>query len=158
MMAGSRRSSGKCPDRINSQTHQVPLRTDPKESNPMSFQRPFAVILIVALLLSTGCASKGRVAVGTPNEPTYGQVKPGDTVTVETPDGKRVRLVVEQISPSAQAFDAHHVVRIPAPGGRQAGTVARPVKVDHFFLAVECCDDSRASARQRLFDDRCGVR
>jgi hypothetical protein len=63
----------------------------------MSFQRSLAVILIAGLLLSPGCASKGGVAVGTPNEPTYGQVKRGDTVMVEMPDGKRVRFVVEQI-------------------------------------------------------------
>ena len=37
------------------------------------------------------------VRVATPAEPTYGQVKAGDTVIVQTPDGKRWRFVVEQI-------------------------------------------------------------
>jgi hypothetical protein len=63
----------------------------------MSFRRTVAVVLISALLLSTGCTSMQRIRVAAPNEPTYGQVQPGDTVIVQKPDGKRWRFVVEQI-------------------------------------------------------------
>ena len=65
--------------------------------NAMSVQRAVAVVLIGALLLTTGCTSMRPVRVATPAEPTYGQVKPGDTVMVQTPDGERWRFVVEQI-------------------------------------------------------------
>ena len=63
----------------------------------MSIQRPVAVVLMGALLLATGCTSMRPVRVATPAEPTYGQVQPGDTVMVQTPDGERWRFVVEQI-------------------------------------------------------------
>ena len=57
----------------------------------MSIQRPVDVVLIGALLLSMGCTSMRPVRVATPAEPTYGQVQPGDTVMVRTPDGERWR-------------------------------------------------------------------
>ena len=63
----------------------------------MSMQRPAAVVLMSALLLSTGCTSMRQIRVATPAEPMYGQVQPGDTVMVQTPDGERWRFVVEQI-------------------------------------------------------------
>jgi hypothetical protein len=63
----------------------------------MSFQRPLAVILMVGLLVPTGCTSMRPVRMAAPAEPTYGQVQPGDTVMVRTPDGERWRFVVEQI-------------------------------------------------------------
>ena len=63
----------------------------------MIIQRPVAVVVMGALLLATGCTSMRPVRVATPAEPTYGQVQPGDTVMVQTPDGERWRFVVEQI-------------------------------------------------------------
>ena len=65
--------------------------------NAMSLQRPIAVVLMGAVLLSTGCTSMRQVRVAAPAEPTYGQVQPGDTVMVRTPDGERWRFEVEQI-------------------------------------------------------------
>ena len=65
--------------------------------NAMSLQRPIAVVLMGALLLSTGCTSMRQVRVAAPAEPTYGQVQPGDTVMVQTPDGERWRFMVDQI-------------------------------------------------------------
>jgi len=63
----------------------------------MSIQRPVAVVLIGALLLSVGCTSMRPVRVAAPAEPTYGQVQPGDTVMVQKADGGRSRFVVEQL-------------------------------------------------------------
>ena len=63
----------------------------------MSIQRPVNGVLIGALVLSMGCTSMRPVRVAAPAEPTYGQVQPGDTVMVRTPDGERWRFEVEQI-------------------------------------------------------------
>ena len=63
----------------------------------INVHRVVAIVLIAAQLLSTGCTSMRPVRVATPAAPTYGEVKPGDTVMVQTPDGERSRFVVEQI-------------------------------------------------------------
>ena len=63
----------------------------------MPLQRPVAIVLTGALLLSMGCTSMRQVRVAAPAAPTYGQVQSGDTVMVQTPDGDRWRFVVEQI-------------------------------------------------------------
>ena len=73
------------------------IANQPGSLNAMSIQRTVAVVLIGAMLLSAGCTSMRRIRVATPAEPTYGQVQPGDTVMVQTPDGERWRFVVEQI-------------------------------------------------------------
>jgi hypothetical protein len=62
-----------------------------------TLQRPVIVVLIGALLLSTGCTSMRPVRVAAPAQPTYGQVQPGDTVIIRSPDGERWRFEVEQI-------------------------------------------------------------
>ena len=73
------------------------IANQPGILDAMSIQRPVAVVLIGALLLSMGCTSMRPVRVATPAAPTYGQVQPDDTVMVQTPDGERWRFVVEQI-------------------------------------------------------------
>ena len=99
----------------------------------MSFHRRIAVVLIFVLLLSTGCTSMRRIGVATPNEPTYGQVKPGDTVMVQKPDGERWRFVVEQIDGDAiiarggtrfPRQDIVHLWRRSFSGPKTAGLIA----------------------------------
>ena len=63
----------------------------------MNLQQPVAIVLIGALLLSTGCTSTLPVRVATPAEPTFGQVQPSRAVMAQTPDAERWRFVVEQI-------------------------------------------------------------
>ena len=62
----------------------------------MGLRRSVSVILIGTLLPLTGCSSTTPIRLATPAQPTW-DVKPGDTVTVQTPDGERWRFKVEQI-------------------------------------------------------------
>ena len=99
----------------------------------MSIQRLMAVVLIGVLVLTTGCTSMRPVRVPTPPEPTYGQVQPGDTVMVQTPDAKRWRFVVEQIdgdtiiARDGTRFPPENIVRVwrrSFSGPKTAGLIA----------------------------------
>ena len=100
----------------------------------MTLQRPVAVVLVGALLLSsTACTSMRPVRVATPNGPTYEQVKPGDNVMVQTRDGERWRFVVEQIdgetivARGGTRFPRENVVRLwrrSFSGPKTAGLIA----------------------------------
>lgn len=88
------------------------------KKHQVRLQRPVAVVLIGALLLSTGCTTMRPVRLATPSDPTYEQVKPGDTVMVETPGRERWRFVVEQIDGDAivarggTRFPRENIVRL----------------------------------------------
>ena len=99
----------------------------------MRIQRLMAVVLIGGLLLSMGCTSMRPVRVATPPAPTYGQVQPGDTVMVQTPDGERWRFVVAQIDGDTMIardgtrFSREDVVRVwrrSFSGPKTAGLIA----------------------------------
>jgi hypothetical protein len=59
------------------------------KKHQVTLQRPVAVVLIGALLLSTGCTTMRPVRAATPNDPTYEQVRPGDTATQSSPEAGR---------------------------------------------------------------------
>lgn len=74
--------------------------------------------------------------VSTPGAPTWGKLKAGDTVVVETPDGKRWRFIVHQIdgdtivAPGGQRYSQNEIVRLqrrsfsaPKTAGMVAGIV-----------------------------------
>jgi hypothetical protein len=78
----------------------------------MSLQRVTASMLIVSVLATplAGCTSMRTIRpVTDPGAPTWGPLKAGDTVIVQTPNGERWRFVVQQIDGDV----------IIAPGGRR---------------------------------------
>lgn len=63
----------------------------------MRWNQFVASVLACSLLLS-GCTSMKRIQPATaPGQPIYGPLKPGDTVVVQTPDGKQGLFVVDRI-------------------------------------------------------------
>ena len=56
--------------------------------------------------------------VSTPGAPSWGKLKAGDTVIVQTPDGERWRFIVQQIdgdtiiAPGGQRYPRSEVVRL----------------------------------------------
>ena len=64
----------------------------------MMFRRLIGLLLATALLPLTACTSMKTIhPAASPGTPTYGPVKAGDTVRVQTADGQRKRFIVEQI-------------------------------------------------------------
>jgi hypothetical protein len=85
----------------------------------MIFRRLIALALVVALLPLTACTSMKTIHPATsPGAPTYGPLKAGDTVRVQTADGQNKRFIVQQIDgetiigPEGQRYTRAEVVRL----------------------------------------------
>ena len=64
----------------------------------MMFRQFIALALVTALLPSTACTSMKTIHPATsPGAPTYGPLKAGDTVRVQTANGQSKRFIVQQI-------------------------------------------------------------
>jgi hypothetical protein len=115
------------------------------KKHQVTLQRPVAVVLIGALLLSTGCTTMRPVRAATPNDPTYEQVRPGDTVMVETSGRERWRFVVEQIDGDAivarggTRFPRENIVRLwrrSFSGPKTVGLIATIVGGVYVMLGI----------------------
>ncbi len=85
----------------------------------MIFCRLIALALVVALLPLTACTSMKTIHPATgPGAPTYGPLKAGDTVRVQTADGQSKRFIVQQIDgetiigPEGQRYTRAEVVSL----------------------------------------------
>lgn len=96
--------------------------------------RRLTACALVCLLPTSACTSMKTVRpVTAPGQPIYGDLKAGDTVSVETRDGQRQRFVVQQIdgdtivAPGGQRFAHEEIVKLQRKsfsGPRTAGLVA----------------------------------
>jgi hypothetical protein len=85
----------------------------------MMFRQFIALALVTALLPLTACTSMKTIHPATsPGAPTYGPLKAGDTVRVQTADGQTKRFIVQQIDgetiigPEGQRYARAEVVRL----------------------------------------------
>jgi hypothetical protein len=84
----------------------------------MMFRRFVALALVTALLPLTACTSMKTIPASSPGAPTYGPLKAGDTVRVQTADGQTKRFIVQQIDgetiigPEGQRYTRTEVVRL----------------------------------------------
>lgn len=85
----------------------------------MIFRRLIALALVTALLPLTACTSMKTIhPTSSPGAPTYGPLKAGDTVRVQTADGQSKRFIVQQIDgetiigPEGQRYTRAEVVRL----------------------------------------------
>ena len=91
---------------------------------PMPLQRVTAVtasMLMVGMLATatSGCTSMRTIRpVSAPGAPPWGELKAGDTVILQTPDGERWRFVVQQIdgdaivAPNGQRYRRSDIVKL----------------------------------------------
>jgi hypothetical protein len=98
----------------------------------MSLQRATASVLMVCVLATSlsGCTSMRPVRpVTDPSVPTWGPLKAGDTVIVQTPNGDRRRFVVQQmdgdtvIAPGGQRYPQSEIFRLQRKSFSTAKTV-----------------------------------
>src|SRR5262245_21904024 len=100
----------------------------------MMFRRFIALALVTALLPLTACTSMKTIhPASSPGAPTYGPLKAGDTVRVQTADGQSKRFIVQQIDgetivgPEGQRYTRAEVVRLERKsfsGPKTAGLAA----------------------------------
>jgi hypothetical protein len=100
----------------------------------MMCRRVIALALVTALLPSAACTSMKTIHPATsPESATYGPLKAGDTVRVQTADGQSKRFIVQQINgetiigPEGQRYTRAEVVRLERKsfsGPKTAGLVA----------------------------------
>jgi len=62
------------------------------------YLRVMASVLVCAMAsASTGCTTMKTIRPASPGAPVFGKVKAGDTVSVQTHDGRSMRFVVQRV-------------------------------------------------------------
>jgi hypothetical protein len=109
----------------------------------MMFRRFIALALVSALLPLTACTSMKTIHPATsPGAPTYGPLKAGDTVRVQTADGQSKRFIVQQIDgetiigPEGRRYTRAEVVRLERKSFSGPKTVGLAAGVFGGFLLV----------------------